>query len=343
MRWPPAFLSMSLRRFLQAALASLFIVGACAAQGTRLDAPKAATLRLVVSVDGDATQAVNVTVELMDALGSGGAMNRKLTDHEGGAIFQTVTGIHRVRITGPDIRDYEGDLEIMPNEMMHLERIRVQSKEGSQQGTQFPINGLVSATRLTIPESARKDFEKGAEAMRQQHWPESRALFESAIQKYPQYDVAYNSLGIVQSHLNDVEASRQAFSKAIEINPAFAEAYRNLARILMADRNYKDAAALLNKSLSTDPLNVWALVTAANAELITHDYDQAIAHARKAHTMPHPGMAGAHIVAALALEAQQHPAEAIAEYRVYLQEDPSGRDAPRARAAIARLTATAPK
>ena len=115
-----------------------------------------------------------------------------------------------------------------------------------------------------------------------------------------------------------------------------------LARISFAERKYEEADALLTKSLSTDPLNTWALATAANAELITHKYSEAIAHARKAHSVPHPDLAGVHIVAALALEATQQPAEAAAEYRLYLQEDATGRDAERARKAVARLSGAPP-
>jgi hypothetical protein len=343
MFWSRAVVFLPMRRLLQTAVVSLVLGCACgAAQGPRMEQPKAVTLRLIVTVDNDAEKATNVTVELMDALGSGDAMNRKLTDNDGSVIFQTLTGIHRIRITGPDIREYEGDFEIMPNEMLHLERIHVHRAEGQQQGRETSVDGTVAAARLNIPDSARKAFKKGGEAMRQQRWQESRVLFEAAIQKYPQYDVAYNSLGIVQIQLNDVEAARQSFSKAIEVNPDFAEAYRNLARISMAQHKYKEADTLLTRSLSTDPLNAWALVTAANAELFTHSYNEAIAHARMAHTVPHPGLAGVHIVAALALEAKQQPAEAAEEYRLYLQEEPNGRDAARAREAIARLSGTPP-
>ena len=90
-------------------------------------------------------------------------------------------------------------------------------------------------------------------------------------------------------------------------------------------------------------LNVWALTSAANAKVLTHHYDEAIAHARKAHTVPHANFAGVHIVAALALEATQQPFEALKEYQLYLDEDPKGRDAARAEEAIARLGATSPK
>jgi tetratricopeptide (TPR) repeat protein len=100
---------------------------------------------------------------------------------------------------------------------------------------------------------------------------------------------------------------------------------------------------LLTKSLQTDPLNAWALTYAAYAELQTKKFDLAITHARAANGVPHPGLASVHIVAANALQATGQQAEALKEYQVYLQEDPSGRDAGRAKEAIASLGGAASK
>jgi hypothetical protein len=85
------------------------------------------------------------------------------------------------------------------------------------------------------------------------------------------------------------------------------------------------------------------LTYAAYAELQTKKFDLAITHARTAHSVPHPGLASVHIVAAHALEATQQPGEALKEYRLYLEEDPNGRDAPQAKKAVAKLeTSPAP-
>jgi len=139
------------------------------------------------------------------------------------------------------------------------------------------------------------------------------------------------------------ERAREAFEKAIQVNDRFAEAYRNLARISLSEHKYEEVDTLLTKSLAADPLNTWALTYAAYSELLTRKFSEAIDHARKAHTVAHDGLASVHIVAARALEATQQPAEALAEYRLYLQEDPKGRDATRAREAVARLSNPVPK
>lgn len=330
-------------RFTRAIVISLAMAGVCCAQMQRLDRPKLVPLRLIITVDGDVDKAAYATVELMDAVGTGSAMDRKLTDNDGRVSFQALTGLHRIRITGPNIKPYEGDLEIARNETSHVERIRVRHADADRHTNETLPGGTVAALRLTVPGPARKAFEQAGEAMRQRHWQESRALFESAIREYPQYDLAYNGLGMVEVELNEMDGARESFSKAIELNPDFPAAYRNLARISFAQRNYEEADTFLVKSLEGEPLNVWALSSASNAELLIHRYSDAIAHARKAHSVPHQGLAGVHIVAALALEATQQPAEAIKEYQLYLDEDPKGRDAARAQQSIQRLSARAPQ
>jgi tetratricopeptide (TPR) repeat protein len=324
-------------------LLNLAIACVCIAQRQSPLSAQPVVLRLFVTVDGDAEKAANVTVDLMDALGSGGAMDRKLADDAGAVIFRTLSGVHRVRITGPNIQTYEGEFEISRNETSHLERIRVRHTESDRRRSETAPGGTVAALRLSVPAPARKAFQQAGEAMRQQHWQESRALFESAIREYPQYDLAYNGLGMVEVELNEMDAARESFSKAIELNPDFPAAYRNLARISFAQRNYEEADTFLVKSLEGEPLNVWALSSASNAELLIHKYSDAIAHARKAHSVPHQGLAGVHIVAALALEATQQPLEAVKEYQLYLDEDPKGRDADRARKASIRLSESASK
>jgi tetratricopeptide (TPR) repeat protein len=324
------------------ALSVLALAAACAGQRPSM-APAPVTLRLFVTVDSDSQKAANVTVELMDAVGFSSAMSSKLTDTAGTVTFRTLSGGHRVRITGPDIEAYEGDLEIAPNEPVHMERIRVHRVRIARPAGESPPGNQVPAIRLHVPAAARKAFDQGTEAMRQQLWEKSRTLFETAIREYPQYDMAYNGLGAVQMQTNDVDAARQSFSKALELNPDFAGANRNLARLLLGERKNREALPLLLRSLTTEPDNVWALTNAANSEFLQQDFSNAVLYARKVHSLPHDGFASAHIVAARALEATQQPAEALAEYRLYLAEAPKGPDAERAQAAVARLGSPAPR
>ena len=133
--------------------------------------PRPVTLRCIVTIDGDAERARNVTVELSGEMDSGSA--RAITNQDGEVIFQTMSGAYRVRVTGPGIRPYESEVEMAPIESTHLERIRVRSN-----ATSSPIPGApIAAVRLHIPDPARKQFEKGGQALHKEHWDESKTLF----------------------------------------------------------------------------------------------------------------------------------------------------------------------
>jgi tetratricopeptide (TPR) repeat protein len=299
---------------------------------------------LVVNVHIDRLSnaaAAGVTVELQNGFGSNEQVMR--TDNNGSTFCHTLTGSHRLHIFGPDLQDYQSSFDIEPTEVRHTENVVVRSKSGpSAAATSGTAGDLVAVSRLKVPEKADSEFKKGSKSLEQKNWAEAKKHFEAATAIYPEFDIAYNGLGSALAGTGDIAGARTAFEKAIDLNANFAEAERNLARISFAERKYDEALTLLNKSLSTDPFNPWALTSAANAALLTHHYEEAIGYARKAHGVPHPGFAGVHIVAALALEATQQPSEAIKHYQLYLEEDPKGRDVDRAQKAIQRLKESKP-
>ncbi len=303
----------------------------------RMDTRTPVSLRFVITVETEMARAKHVTVELMDAMGSGAAVNRRETDDNGTVEFQTLSGVHQVRISGPGIQPYEGEVEVTPAEMTHMERIRVRRLATADTSAPGGAAAPVPAVRLHIPEAARKAFEKGMEAMHAQKWEQGRTQFENAIKEYPDYDEAYLNLGVVQGQLKDVEGARRSFSKAVELNPDFAEANRNLARILLSEHNNDQALQLLKRSLGTEPNNAWALLNAAYLELQAKSFEQALADAQHVHQLPHDAFANAHMIAGYAAQAMGQSEVAQKEFRLYLKEEPSGPNAKRAREALEKL------
>ena len=278
----------------------------------------------------------NLTVQLLDNFGS--LEKEQHTDNSGRVEFQTRTATKRLRIFGPGIEEHTEIIEIEAVEIRKMVSVILKGDaDPAKTSAGSSALGSVSATRLRVPEKAQKEFRKGSEATKKKEWAQAKNHFEAAIAIYPDFDVAYNGLGVALTGIGDTKSARPAFEKAIKLNDVFAEAYRNLARIALADRNYEEVGNLLTRSLSAEPLNAWALTYAAYAELQLHKFEDAIVHARKAHSVPHAGLASVHIVAALALEAKDRSGEAIEEYRMYLSEDPTGHDAARAKDKISHL------
>jgi hypothetical protein len=92
----------------------------------------------------------------------------------------------------------------------------------------------------------------------------------------------------------------------------------------IADHALPDAETLLNKATAADPSDAQTLVLLANVELLNQHLDAAIANCRKVHAMSQNSHALAHYVAGRALEHENHPKEAVVEFRMFLQEEPSG-------------------
>jgi len=283
----------------------------------------------------------DANVELMDPVGGSSETDKSLTDQDGRVDFNTVTGQHRIRITADGAIPYEGDFQIGEAETFHAETFRLRRKPDAQQSavdTKNAGTATVPLVRLKVPDKARKEFERGSKALEQKNWADARKNFQAAIEHYSDYDLAYNGLGVASTELKDKPAALQAFHKAIGLNDKFAEAQRNLARILLSDHDFEQVAALLEQSLVSEPNNAWALTNAAYAELELHRFKQAAEHALQVHALPHQRLANAHVIAAYALQELGEPQQAAEQWKLYLKEDPSGPNARRAQDEISRLT-----
>jgi tetratricopeptide (TPR) repeat protein len=315
------------------------LVGFCL--HAQFEKPNPTTLVVRVSVGSYQNPApANLSVQLQDGFGT--IEREGHTDTRGMVEFGTFTATKRIRIFGPGIIEHQEIIEIEPVESRKMVNIIVKEDSRGSKVSAQP-GGAVFAGRLNVPEKAQKEFQKGSESLGKKEWAEARKHFTAAIAAYDRYDVAYNGLGMALASSGNPLEARPAFEKAIDLNDKFAEAYRNLSRISLSEKKFAEAEQLLTRSLDTDPANAWALAYTAYAELQLHKFDEALAHARQTHEIEHQGLASVHIVAAMALESTDKGADAAREYRTYLEEEPNGRDAARAKERLATLGERAPK
>jgi tetratricopeptide (TPR) repeat protein len=200
-----------------------------------------------------------------------------------------------------------------------------------------PVAGITNAARFSIPDEARKEYEKGREFLAKQKWEEARERFQAVVEIAPQFDLGHYYQGVAALQMKDTAAARASFEKAVTLNDKFAEAQRTYARMLLPEKEFAKIADLLTKSLAVEPQNGWALMNLAFAELQLQKFPDAQAHAQRVHGVQHEGMANAHMIAAYALDAQGKKAEAISEFKLYLKEDPKGPNVKRAQEFIAKL------
>ena len=307
------------------------------AAGSGLQIPDIVELKIRVRFPNNTPAPMHLRVQLLSGIAM--YVAEKLTDSAGEANFSHVEpGTYRLKISGEGIEDTTTDIfTVQRRENSHYEIVQVQPKQSTAQAGRKLSSATVASIDLNVPEKARNEFERGTQAFGQKDWAAARKHLQQAIAFYPQYAAAYNNLGVAFVNSGDLESARTAFEKAILLNQSFGPAHVNLAKIYYSAGQFQNAEILLERSLSFEPLNVEALLLLANAQLLLGKLDDAILNARKVHTLPHHGYELAHFICARALEGKQDNHTASAEYRLFLEESPNDPNAPRARAALAKL------
>jgi len=108
------------------------------------------------------------------------------------------------------------------------------------------------------------------------------AAYTKAIEINPQYAEAYKNRGIVYSDLKDYDKAMADNNKAIEINPQYAEAYNNRGVVYRILKDYDKAIKDYNKAIEINPQLFPAYNNRGVVYRILKDYDKAIKDYNKA-------------------------------------------------------------
>lgn len=297
--------------------------------------PSATELRVRVLLDEQRpSPETRFLVRLTNA--GGAPLRETFTDVNGQADFgQVGPGAYRLLVAGPQIENTTAEFQILRDEGSHFEYVHVKLLQ-SGSGPISP-QPSVSAETLKVPDKARKEVEKGTDAVRHGNLQEAEKHYRKATEISPSYSAAENNLGAVCLRVKDYACAREALEKAVEADPHSGHALVNLARLRAAEQNMAQAESLLQRAVAAEPTNPQALTLLAQAELVQHKFPDAVLYARKVHTIPHEGLGVSHLIAAQALEAQGKAQEAAVEYSTFLQEAPNDPMAPRVRSALAQI------
>ncbi len=222
----------------------------------------------------------------------------------------------------------------------HIDQLRMMplylKSSDPQQKTQV-APGTISVLDMRAPKKAKKEFEKGNQLFGKAKLGEAAEHYMKAIAIYPQFVAAHNNLGVLYRQQGDNPRARDQFEAAAAQNPRLAAPFLNLGRVALMLNDNASAEPALKSARDIDPLDPEILTLLALAEYRNHHYDDAISTVRRLHTGEHKQFATAHVVAAAAWQAEGKLDGVEAEYRVFLQEDPSNASAADARKALTQI------
>jgi tetratricopeptide (TPR) repeat protein len=203
-----------------------------------------------------------------------------------------------------------------------------------------PVEGrVVSATSLAAPKAARKAFEKGQEALKKNDRDKAATHFQTAVQLYPEYAIAWTQLGKVQFARNQSEEARTSFGAAIKAEPKFIDPYIFLALTQAGAKQWKELAQTTDTALRLDPYDYpQAYFLHAVAKYYLGELDAAEKSARegqaidKTHRFPKSW----HLLGSILAERHDY-AGAAEQLRTYLTYAPQAPDAPAVRQQLDQL------
>ena len=245
-------------------------------------------------------------------------------------------GTYHVNVSGQNVADT--DTVITPSMGLTEFEVKVKRANESERVGGAPLSPTISMADLGIPVRAQKEFDRANQWVAKQDLTRAIQSLNRAIDIYPAYADAYNNLGVVYARLGDRVREREVLQKAISINDHFAPAYVNLGRMNISTGDFASAETALNKAAALDPTDAMTLVLLTYAEFMDHHLDQVIATSQKAHTLQGTH-AFVHQVAARAYEQKHDAANAVTELEQFLKEEPQGTRADIARKELASVRA----
>jgi tetratricopeptide (TPR) repeat protein len=332
-------MSRSSRPFLSIATVLLLFCACATAQQSELPCVEV-EIRFKITLSDDRPPGTRLRVQLLNS--SGNYVNEVYSDDEGDGQFGVAKpGNYYLRVTGLTVKETTGPaFAVRCNQGAPFQFLSVKRTEEGEKEAQAAQahEALISSIDLRVPAKARKEFDRGMAAQEQNKIEEAKKRFESAIAIYPDYARAYNHLGVIYNGEGDAARGVAAFEKAVSLNDHYSDALINLAKVHFNRHEMRAAEELLQKALAVEPANLDALGLLVPTQFMSAEYDEAAATAQRVHAAPlHMQYVIVHVIAARALEARNHPEQALAEYQLFLQEAPNALSAPQVRSEVARL------
>jgi tetratricopeptide (TPR) repeat protein len=280
---------------------------------------------------------------LVRLLGSGDtAIATTYTNDSGEADFGGIrVGDYRVEVSGDGIQSTTSDtFEVDNRKMSQAQYIVVRQLEDTGPKPVSAHSGMVSAADLKVSPKARKELDKANEAMALQEYKKAKEHLDKALALNPDYATAYNNLGVLYAKMNDLPNEEQALKKSISLDDHFAPALLNYGKLCLRQKDFPQAETLLQKEVALDPDNPESLLLLADAQYMNHHFAAAIVTADSAHSSVHDHPSFVHYIAARAYQQENRQQEALAEFQMFLKEEPKGPRADHVRGDVTKIEST---
>ncbi|MBZ5498493.1 MAG: tetratricopeptide repeat protein [Acidobacteriia bacterium] len=247
-----------------------------------------------------------------------------------------VPGIYRIYLSGRGgRRSCESvDLTPAPNQrsLAIAKEIRV-----PKSAAQVPGQYQVSVHNLTVPKEALQQLQRSEKAQLEGDEEEVMRRLKRAIEIYPAYADAWNNLGAHYHRKGDFAQSIQSFTKVTELSPDFYVGWMNLGGSLLATGRFKGAVEANRKALSLGPDDAIANSQLGLSHYYLHEYGEAKKYFKRVLALDPAFANSPHLFLAHIAMGERSFVEAMGYLRGYLELHPNAPDAPRVKQTLMEL------
>lgn len=273
--------------------------------------------------------ASNVTAQKVGGTGGGAGVSAGYNLGTPGGINPAYCGGQGgMGCLGPEVSEVQAEIYMMDVYTMQAQKRRAQQEQ--------PSEG-VSKLDLKAPGSARKEYEKGVLLLLHRDLNGAIAHLSKAVEIYPSFVAAYNSLGRAYMELGNIEKARDQFAEATVLDDHLPNSFSSLCHAELALKHYPAAQQAIKKATSLSPLDLDLLPTLVYADVMNRDFKDAIETTHKVHKGKHDGAAMVHFFAAAAWREEGNLPEMENELKTFLAEAPNNPSAEKAKQLVAQI------
>ncbi|MEP7342512.1 MAG: tetratricopeptide repeat protein [Acidobacteriota bacterium] len=172
----------------------------------------------------------------------------------------------------------------------------------------------------TIPDAARIEYERGAEAVKGDKFEQADAALKKAIGLFPDYFLALELLGTEYVKRGQFDLALPLLAHAVEVNRRAPKSLYALGVANLKLNHLAESIEWLKKAASEDSSNPNTYVMLGQAYGNNREYDQSATALKKAIALGGNQVAEVHFYLASIYNKQGKYAEAVKELEIYLKE-----------------------
>ena len=242
--------------------------------------------------------------------------------------FETVTVGSAGTVPG------QGNLSQLAMSVIYQVQIYLQPKKAHALDSNA---GATAAALKNVPKPARDLFNKGMESARTGESKKAIEQFKEAISQFPDFEVAYNEMGVQYLKLGQADKAAEAFSEAVKLGPEQFVARLNYGIALLNLKKFAESEKQLRQALQKDAKAPTGHYYVALALMNQHEFEAAEAEFKISITNSNDRIATAHKYLGGIYWRNKQYKRAADELTRYIELDPKAPDAGKIRDTIKDL------